>query len=250
MHAHQLLRGQRGQQVDIAFDQRILGDQRERVPGFGHHLDQLAGDPQPAFDRLVGIGIDPQRDRLRYVARFGQLAAQHLGGIDLGEELGLEVQPRRQVQIGVRGPREAIRAAMFTAAVGIDRLAETHVRRAVAADDAARALLAYLSAQARRGELFAVVLLPAVVHRLGGGDLETPGQVTGRATAFDCHHHVPTLTPSGRSARDTRITGMKASALSGPGPATNAPNRHAIPDTAWRRDPALLSQETGHHRSR
>ena len=73
-----------------------------------HHLDQLTGQLELALDRLVRIGIDAERDRLRDVAWPGQLLAQQLRRIGLGKQLGLEIQARRQVQIGMRRAREAV----------------------------------------------------------------------------------------------------------------------------------------------
>ena len=60
-----------------------------------------------------------------------QLLAQDVGGVDLGEQLGLEVEARRQVEIGVRRSREAVDAAVFTALIGVDRVVEGQVRRLV-----------------------------------------------------------------------------------------------------------------------
>lgn len=108
MHTDQVLRRQRREQINVALDQCVLGDQRERMPGFQHHFDQLAGQFELALDRLVRIGVDAQRDRLRHVTGFRQFLAQQLRRIDLGEQLGLEVQARRQVQIGMRRAREAV----------------------------------------------------------------------------------------------------------------------------------------------
>lgn len=110
MHTDQLLLGQGREQIHVALDQRVLGDQRERMPGFLHHLDQLAGYAQLAFDWLIRISVDAQGNRLRHIAGLGQLAPQHVGSIGLGEDLGFEIQPRRQVQIGMRRPRETVGA--------------------------------------------------------------------------------------------------------------------------------------------
>src|SRR5690606_39747062 len=119
-----------------------------------------------------------------------QFLAQAFGGVGLGEQLRLEVQARRQVEVGMRGPGEAIHAAVLAAAVGIDRLAEADVGRLVAADDATRALLADLGAQRRAR--FAVVVegvgidrAPAVVLAAGQPLLEGPGHARGRAAGLD-----------------------------------------------------------------
>ncbi|MCY1461124.1 hypothetical protein D9M71_787480 [compost metagenome] len=95
----------------------------------------------------------------------------------------------------MRGPGEAVRTAMFAAAVRIDRLAEADIRRLVAADDAAGGFGAYFGAQPRRGELLALVRRPAVVHRFADGDLETARQVRAGAPAFDRNTHRQRLSP-------------------------------------------------------
>ena len=54
---------------------------------------------------------------------------------------GLEVEPRRQVQIAVRGPGVAIDAAMLAAAIRVDRQVEPDVGRVVARQDRSNRLL-------------------------------------------------------------------------------------------------------------
>jgi hypothetical protein len=56
---------------------------------------------------------------------MGQLPLQKRGRIVLGEDLGLEVQTRRQAEPGMGRAREAIDATMLAAAIGIDRTVET-----------------------------------------------------------------------------------------------------------------------------
>src|SRR5690606_41885381 len=63
------------------------------------------GQLQLALQRLVGVGVDAQRDRTGPVAGPRQLPAQKVRGIGLGEDLRLEDQARRQVEVGVRWPR-------------------------------------------------------------------------------------------------------------------------------------------------
>ncbi|KAG1292487.1 hypothetical protein G6F64_013660 [Rhizopus arrhizus] len=94
LHADQVFRGQRCKQIDVALDQCVLGDQRERMFRLQHHFDQLAGQLELAFDRLVRVGVDAQRDRLWHVSRLRQLLAQQLRRIGLGEQRGLEIQAR------------------------------------------------------------------------------------------------------------------------------------------------------------
>lgn len=79
--------------------------------GFQHHFNELAGQLEFAFDRLVGVGVDAQRDGLRCVGRPREFLAQQLRRVGLGEQLGFEVQPRGQVEEGVRRTGEAVGTA-------------------------------------------------------------------------------------------------------------------------------------------
>src|SRR5690606_27805708 len=187
MRIDQALRGQRREQVEVALHQRALGHQPERVAELGQHLDQFAGDPVAALDRLVGVGVHAQRDRRAAVALAREFGAQAFGGIGLGEQPGLEVQPRRQVHPRVRRARVAVHAAVLAAAVGIDRLVEAEVGRLVAADDAARGLFvdAGVRVRGRGGVVAGVARVPAVVAGLDGGRLVAAGHVRGRAPPLD-----------------------------------------------------------------
>jgi len=76
-------------------------------------LQRLAGQLVLPLDGLVAIGIDAQGDGLRLVARLAQLCLQALGQIGLGDQLRLEVDPRRQIPIGMGGPGEAVDAGLL-----------------------------------------------------------------------------------------------------------------------------------------
>ena len=54
---HELARGQVAQQVEIAEDQRALGDDRQRVPPLQQQLEYCARGSQLALGRLVRIGV-------------------------------------------------------------------------------------------------------------------------------------------------------------------------------------------------
>ncbi len=139
-HAHETLRRHRGEEVEVALDQHALGGDRQRMVAGGQHLDDAARDLPLALDRLVRIRVRAERDRVAHVARLRELGAQQLGGVGLGEELRLEIEARRQVEIRVRRPRVAVDAAVLAALVRVDRLAERNVGRIVARDDRARGL--------------------------------------------------------------------------------------------------------------
>src|SRR4051812_9282953 len=80
-----------------------------------------------------------------------QLDAQYLGDVDLDDDLALEVAPRIEVEVLVRGTSKAILASMGTTSVRVDRPAERHPR-----------LLRHLVQRALRADL-----VEAHVQRLG-----------------------------------------------------------------------------------
>ena len=111
------------------------------------HFEHLPRDPVARLDRLVGIGIGPHRQRAGAVFGLGQRGTQQFRRIGLGEQLGLEIEPGREVVIGMGGARKAINAAMFAAAIGIDRAVEGHVGRLVETEDGLGEFLGHFGAQ-------------------------------------------------------------------------------------------------------
>ena len=126
------------------------------------HLQQAAGDLQLPLDGLVGVGVGAELDELGHIAGARQLLLEQLDRIGLVKKFALEVQSRGQVQVGMRGAREAIDAAVFAAAVGIDGLIEGNVGRIVVRDDAARGF----GAHGRRDRRVLDLAPPAIVHGL------------------------------------------------------------------------------------
>lgn len=147
-HGRQLLPCQLGKQVDVPAHARRLGDDRHRMPAVEQQFQHAAGDAPVALGRLVGVGVGAHGQHLAAVAGLAQGIGQQLRGARLGQDAGLEIEPRRQVQIRVAGPREAVDAAVLAAAVGIQRLVERQIRRVVAGNDRARGVHADHGARA------------------------------------------------------------------------------------------------------
>jgi hypothetical protein len=78
---------------------------------FAQHFEHAAGQAILALARLVGVGIDAERDRLGHVRRVCQFTAQQFRRVDLGEQPGFEVEPWRQAEIAVGGPGKTVNAA-------------------------------------------------------------------------------------------------------------------------------------------
>jgi hypothetical protein len=86
------------QQIDVAFNQRGFRDQSDRVFAFVQHFEYAPCQPHVALARLVGIGIDAERNRRRHVQYACQFAQQQIRSIDLRENPGLEVEAGRQAK--------------------------------------------------------------------------------------------------------------------------------------------------------
>ena len=120
-----------------------------------------------------------RRHRERHVhgARHGQLLQDVDVARDeaaLHEDLGLEVEPGRQAQVLVGGPRVAVDAAVLTAAVGVEAGPEGDVGALVARDRGARRV-----AQVARPGIEPLELGIG----LEGQQLEAAGRGLGRAAA-------------------------------------------------------------------
>ena len=213
---HEVRARHRHQQIEIALDQRVLGDDRARMAVLGEHLEDRARDAVAALDRLVRIRVRAEIDRRADIARFAELLAQKLGRIRLREQLRLEIDACREIQIPVRRPRVAVDAAVLAAAVRIDRLLEMDVRRIVAADDRARALLGHDGIRPRRRLVLAI---PAVVLARARDRLEAAFAIRRRAAALDARRRIDAVQGGGLFGtafhcraimRRSRLTGCEA----------------------------------------
>ncbi len=90
-------------------------------------------DLQAPLQRLIRIRVRAEHDRLAHVARPGELLLQHLRGVVLVEELGLEIETGGQAHVRVTRPRVTIDASVFASPVRVDRLLEADIRRIVGA---------------------------------------------------------------------------------------------------------------------
>jgi hypothetical protein len=171
--------GHSGEDVDIAHHQGRLGNDADRMAGAVEHLEDGPGYEVLALDRLVGVGDRAKRNVFRHVARVAELLLQQRGGVDLGVQLGLEIEAGGVAQIAVRWAGEAIDAAVLAAAVGVDRLIEADVRAVIAGNDALGDFLAHVGLEG-----FQIAqALPTVVEGLALLVLVAADAVGARAAA-------------------------------------------------------------------
>src|SRR3546814_20625417 len=108
------------------------------------------------------------------------LGIEQRRSIRLVKQLGLEIEARRQVEIGVAGACEAVDAAVLAAAIWIARLRARQVRRPVAGNDRARVLAMQGGRELRRR--LVVVEQPVVIEMFAGSRLHAPLRLGRRAT--------------------------------------------------------------------
>jgi hypothetical protein len=188
VHGGQPVGRHRPDQVEVALDGARLGDQRERVPRFLQQLDHRAREPQLALDGLVAVGGGADGDVARPVALAAEFGAQHLDEVALGDQLGLEVEAGREVEVAVRRARETIDAAVLAAPVRVERAVEGDVGRLVLGEHRLHVFEAHLGRERLQlgglGHAF-LERAPAVV--VGGALVtgEAVRQPRGRAAALD-----------------------------------------------------------------
>ncbi len=96
-HRYGAVLGELAQEVDVAQDQRVFGDDADRAAGFGQHLEAAAGDLELLLDRLVGLGHPGDGDHLRLEGAGAQPLAQPLRRVGFGED-DAEVEPGREAE--------------------------------------------------------------------------------------------------------------------------------------------------------
>jgi len=87
-----LIRGEVGEDVDVTGDERVLGDDADRIAELGQHVEASPGQSQRPLDRLVTVGDPAHRQHLRLPRRRRQGRPQQLGRVLLHEDAGLEIE--------------------------------------------------------------------------------------------------------------------------------------------------------------
>jgi hypothetical protein len=88
--------GERLQDVEIAGDQRRLGDDLDRKAVIrGQHLQDPAGEPEPPLGRLIGVGGSADHQRLAGQASRVERSGQNVGHFGFDQDLFFESLFRR-----------------------------------------------------------------------------------------------------------------------------------------------------------
>ena len=112
------------QQVEVAEDQRALGQDGVRVAGVQQGLEDPRHQLVLALGPLVDVHVGAHGDVLALPLARAELLADQGRGVDLDHDLGVEVMPGVQVQVGMRVAGEAVNTRMATSTIGINSPAE------------------------------------------------------------------------------------------------------------------------------
>ena len=125
------------EQIEVADQHRVLGDQADRLPCLGSDLQASSRQFQRAFDGLVTVGDAREGDRGRLPSGSVQPVTEQVGSLVLDDAAGLEVESRIESEKLVAGTGVAIGTAVFATPIGIEAVGEGNVGAVVAADDRA-----------------------------------------------------------------------------------------------------------------
>ena len=130
--------GEPRQQIDVASDQLILGNNDDRILKFSEHFKTAPCELQPPLDGLIRISDTAYRDDLRLPLRRQQFAAKQLRSVLLHKDFCFEIQASGESEIFVIRPSEAVDATMFAAPIRINTRRKTHIRTVVVINDGPR----------------------------------------------------------------------------------------------------------------
>jgi hypothetical protein len=173
-------------------------------------FENFAHDAPLLLDRLVGVRVGADCDRLRLVSLLRQFLFEKARGIGLGKQLRFEIEPGGKTHITVRGPCEAIDAAMLAAAIRVDRAIEGNIGRFVARYDRARLFDLYVGLERRQF----LERVPAIVEDIALVLLVAPARIDARPAAPAPVRNDPQATFLDHGIRHMRISAHESGNVS------------------------------------
>ena len=131
-NCNQSLRRHWSQKVQITQHAVRFGGDCQWMVRFSQYFKALSHDAPFTLDRLIGFCVGAEGDGRGDMALFANFRAQQICRIGFCEQPTFEVDPGRQIMIGMCRTGIAIDAAVFAAAIRIDRLVKRDVRGRVA----------------------------------------------------------------------------------------------------------------------
>ena len=184
-----LVAGEFGEEVAIAGDEGVFGDDGDGLAKFDADLEAAAGDAKVAFGGLIAVGDTAHRDVLRCPAWRRKFGAEKFGRASFHHDLGFEIEAAAPAKILVGGAGEAVGATVFAAAVGIETHGERDVGAVVFREQGFGAIDEELGARVRVRGVGAIRVGGERGEVVGVGReeerFETVGRIGVRAAAVD-----------------------------------------------------------------
>lgn len=173
--------GHVSQNVDVPLNQASLGHNRHGMPESPQNVQNATHDAPVSLNRLVSVSVGANRQNIRGVTRAAKLPFQGMGCIRTRNQPRLEIQARRQPQIGMAWPRKAIDAPVLAPSVRIEGPIKRYVRRRVA-----RYRIGHLFTGDLRSQHRQIVFrtIPAIIGRDACKPFKAASIILHRAAAF------------------------------------------------------------------
>ena len=153
---------------------------RRGVSEFEHHLQATARQPQLPLHRLITIRHPAHRQHHGLIPRRHQHSRRNSGACSFTMILVSKSSPAEKLRYSCVG-RVTINAAMLAAAIGIDAVAEPHVRTIVVGDDRPRVVAEELRGRSR--PFLGRNCVQRIAIRLKIDRVESIGGIQARSTA-------------------------------------------------------------------
>ena len=156
---------QTNDEIEIALDQRRLGNDVDRVRRFDADFEAASREPEALLDGLVTVGVPAQDDEIPLPGAFVQRTPQQFRGSTLDQDLAFEIGSRSEAEHFVAGTRVAIGTAVQAPSVGIYAVSKANVRTLVLRQDGLGLIL--VDHEILLGSLAILVLDEPLVEAVG-----------------------------------------------------------------------------------
>lgn len=136
--------GELDEQVEVASDEVVLGDEHDGVAAFDQDFQALTGNLKFLLQRLIRIRNAGARKANGFVARPGQFSTEQGWGFLLNHDFAFKVKACREAKVFVGGPGIAVGAAVLTASIWVQAGIKRQIRAGMARNDGTAVVAEYL----------------------------------------------------------------------------------------------------------
>jgi hypothetical protein len=127
--------GQFAEEIDVAGDEVVLGDNGDGVAELREDFEATAGDLEFSLDGLVGIGHPAADEGFGLPAGAIEFAGEEFGSVFFDHEAGFEIETGVEPEVFVVGTGVTVGATVFAASIGIEAGLHGDIGAGVGGDD-------------------------------------------------------------------------------------------------------------------